>query len=193
MAVAFGGCCRFPRPDGGGARRAGLEATGRAGPRGDGAAALVARLLVADGGQSDVRRMPVPLRGAGDAAALLAQLLPGLRAGVPGLGGSRPPAAATAAGPGAGPRRAEGVGAGAGTGQRRCGGGPGIVPAVQEALPAAPRRRGRAARQHHAGRGGQAVPLERGQGWGQLPEAPGPAAAALLPDVPPGGVRAVRV
>lgn len=168
-----------------------------------------------------MRRVPVPLRGAGDAAPLLAQLLPGLRAGVPGLGRGRPPAAAAAAagagtGAGAGPPLPGGTrtGTGAGRGRwRRRGRRPGVVPAVQEAVPAAPRRRRRAARQHHAGGGGQALPVRRGRGrqggggragagpWpalpagarGNLPEASEPAGAAVLPHVPPGGVRAVRL
>lgn len=164
-----------------------------------------------------MRRVPVPLRGAGDAAALLAQLLPGLRARVPGLGAA--PAAGAGAGPGPGPgpgpgaappgRAGPGPGPGAGSGSGR---GPGAVPAVQEAQPPAPRRRGRAARQHHAGGGGEAVPLRSGRGArgagpgagagagagpagaeGHLPEAPGPPGAALLPHVPPRRLRAVRV
>lgn len=141
LAIAVGGSYRCRRPDGGGARGAELRAAGRAGISGDGAAAPVALLFVADGGQSDVRRVPVPFRGAGDAAALLAQLLPGLRVRVSGLGGGRPVAAA---GPRAGPRGAGGTRTG--SGRRRRGGGPSVVPAVQEALPAASRRRGRSAR-----------------------------------------------
>lgn len=191
-------------------RRAGSGgAVVRAEPEAAAGAAAARPFAAADGGESDVRRVPVAVGGAGDAAAVLAQLLPGLRAGVPGLGRGRPPAAA-AAEPGPGPSRPRGAGAGAGPVLR-----PGALSSVPEAVPAAPRRRGRPARQHHPGRGGQALPVRsggrrhgRGGGAGaeagirpavpagvrgKLPETSEPAGAALLPHVPAGGVRAVRL
>lgn len=136
--------------------------------------------------------MPVALGGARDAAALRAQLLPGLRGRVPQPGPERRAA------------------------RRPPSGGPAalLLPAVPEALPAAGRRRRYPAAQHCPGRGGEAAqgwsaawrrgwrggegrgrsgPFAAGRAGRRLPEASRPGLAALLPAVPPRGVRAVRV
>lgn len=119
----------------------------------------------AHGGEPDVRRLPVALRGARHAAALFTQFLPGLlgRVSEPNpdhrgaaflllfLTSGSASAKSTRSGQrGAGLLLRPGLTAWRQRGLRHR-----LLPAVPQSLPAASGRRGgRLARQHHSGRGG---------------------------------------